>query len=248
MHGHLCFHLWLCSSRLHCHFHDGDSQCDVMLDLFCSFERLTVFSQFCKMNPSQSKQFFRKRYSDQWGFTVNDSCTYIGGTRDGLSSPTYPSFEFKWLLHSFVHPWFLLFMFNEINIFFSSSWECFDSIHSIDATATKGHLCHLVNDAPSKSAYCNAEMRKIKVGNSTRLCLFATRDIHNGEELLYDYGDEKNLWWRTKVSYCFRTANFGSQCENQCSTMSPSYNGVVGVPRPWQHKIIPFRYRDMLQR
>lgn len=33
-----------------------------------------------------------------------------------------------------------------------------------------------------------------------KLCLFALKDIHPGDELLYDYGDiRKNLWWRKKV-------------------------------------------------
>jgi hypothetical protein len=46
-------------------------------------------------------------------------------------------------------------------------------------------------------------MRLMTFDGHPRLCLFALRDIEAGEELSYDYGDEKNLWWRAVVSLTF---------------------------------------------
>lgn len=57
-----------------------------------------------------------------------------------------------------------------------------------------------VNDASRFSSGCNSKMELLQVEGCTRLCLFASRDIQAGEEILYDYGDKnKNLWWRAKV-------------------------------------------------
>ena len=41
-------------------------------------------------------------------------------------------------------------------------------------------------------------MKKVMVDNVPFLCLFATDDIKEGQELRYSYGDSKklNLWWR----------------------------------------------------
>lgn len=38
------------------------------------------------------------------------------------------------------------------------------------------------------------------VKGKPHLALFATKAIHIGEEVIYDYGDEtRNLWWRKQV-------------------------------------------------
>lgn len=60
-----------------------------------------------------------------------------------------------------------------------------------------GHICQFVNDG---SEDANSSM-KLKVFNGKEyLCLYAIRDITDGEEILYNYGcDEKSLWWRCKV-------------------------------------------------
>ena len=42
----------------------------------------------------------------------------------------------------------------------------------------------------------NARMKKIMVGDTPHLCLFAIRDIMNGEHLTYDYGiPEEQMPW-----------------------------------------------------
>lgn len=68
---------------------------------------------------------------------------------------------------------------------------------SIDAEETTDHVCQFVNDADDKES--NAKMR-LKVFNGKEyLCLYALRDISPGQEILYNYGDEINLWWRKQV-------------------------------------------------
>ena len=51
-----------------------------------------------------------------------------------------------------------------------------------------------VNDSPD----ANSKMKKINFQGSPRLCLFATKEILEGEEIVYDYG-VKDLPWRNKV-------------------------------------------------
>ena len=68
----------------------------------------------------------------------------------------------------------------------------------IDATDTQ-RLCKFVNDEKQGGKACNAVM-KLKVYNKyPRLCLFATRDILQGEEIRYDYGDDSVSWRQIKV-------------------------------------------------
>lgn len=64
----------------------------------------------------------------------------------------------------------------------------------------------MVNDAPSYSPDCNTVMKMVSMTGVPRLCLFARRLIKANEELMYDYGDSKNLWWRQKVSIIFTSA------------------------------------------
>ncbi|KAJ8299367.1 hypothetical protein KUTeg_023427 [Tegillarca granosa] len=62
----------------------------------------------------------------------------------------------------------------------------------------KGHICQFVNDGNKYQANCVMKLKEI--GNFSRLCLYAVKDLHIGEELLYDYGDQtRNLWWRRKI-------------------------------------------------
>lgn len=53
----------------------------------------------------------------------------------------------------------------------------------------------MVND--SKTGNC--VMKKIVVAGKPHLCLFVVRSLKPGEELRYNYGDDKNLFWRDKV-------------------------------------------------
>ena len=45
----------------------------------------------------------------------------------------------------------------------------------------------------------NAVVRLIEHHKTPHLCLFARRKIKDGEEIKYDYGDSRNLFWRKKV-------------------------------------------------
>jgi SET domain-containing protein len=57
----------------------------------------------------------------------------------------------------------------------------------------------LINDGCGEEA--NSKMKRVIIKNYFHLCLFATRDLEVGEQILYDYGDEeKHLWWRRKVN------------------------------------------------
>ena len=75
--------------------------------------------------------------------------------------------------------------------------SCFNLYFSIDAENAKGHICQFVNDATD--AQSNAVMKLKIFKNREFLCLNAKRDLVAGEEILYNYGDEKNLWWRRQV-------------------------------------------------
>lgn len=70
------------------------------------------------------------------------------------------------------------------------------SFFSIDAESTEGHICQYVNDGGKQAANCTM---KPKIYDREHHCLFATKDIKANEELLYSYGDERNLWWREEV-------------------------------------------------
>ncbi|XP_065929436.1 N-lysine methyltransferase KMT5A-A-like isoform X1 [Magallana gigas] len=63
--------------------------------------------------------------------------------------------------------------------------------HVVDATDVPERMCRYVND--DKKA--NATMKLKVFNNYPRLCSFALQDIHIGEEIRYDYGDE-NVPWR----------------------------------------------------
>ncbi|XP_072049953.1 uncharacterized protein [Amphiura filiformis] len=70
----------------------------------------------------------------------------------------------------------------------------------IDATPEDGRLGRLVNDDHRKP---NCKMRKCNLKNEPYLCLFALKDIAEGEELTYDYGDPSVPWRKmTTVGSC----------------------------------------------
>ncbi|WAR28263.1 KT5AA-like protein [Mya arenaria] len=68
--------------------------------------------------------------------------------------------------------------------------------NNIDAEDSD-RLCQMVNNAPDTDV--NAVMKLKVFSNREYLCLFAVKNIEPGEELLYNYGDKENLWWRKKV-------------------------------------------------
>lgn len=58
---------------------------------------------------------------------------------------------------------------------------------------------HLVNDAAEGSDACNSRMKRKIMNGSSRLLLYASKDISPGNEILYDYNDDKEkLWWRER--------------------------------------------------
>jgi SET domain-containing protein len=72
----------------------------------------------------------------------------------------------------------------------------------VDATEETGHLGRLLNRSAQK-ANCVPKVRVF--GNSPRILLYAKRDIVEGEEFLYDYGDRrpdvvKSNRWLSKKS------------------------------------------------
>lgn len=80
---------------------------------------------------------------------------------------------------------------------FEIKYLSFFSIDAINSTCQ----ARFVNDSSKFSTACNSKMELLQVEGRTRLCLFASKDIQAGDEILYDYGDKnKNLWWRAKVN------------------------------------------------
>ncbi|CAG2211238.1 unnamed protein product [Mytilus edulis] len=75
---------------------------------------------------------------------------------------------------------------------FNGSTKC------IDATNTD-RLCRFVNDESRLSKHCNAKMKIHRLSSTdVRLCLFAIKDIGEGEEISYDYGDDSSqMEWRS---------------------------------------------------
>lgn len=68
-------------------------------------------------------------------------------------------------------------------------------IYSVDAAKEDGSLGRLVNDDHINP---NAKMKYLTLQGKPHLCLFAIRDINQGEEITYNYGDS-NWPWRFKV-------------------------------------------------
>uniref|UniRef100_A0A9J7XPJ6 SET domain-containing protein n=1 Tax=Cyprinus carpio carpio TaxID=630221 RepID=A0A9J7XPJ6_CYPCA len=66
----------------------------------------------------------------------------------------------------------------------------------IDASREDGSFGRLVND---DHQHPNCKMKKIDVNGKAHLCLFALKDIKEGEEITYDYGGD-DCPWRTQES------------------------------------------------
>lgn len=69
------------------------------------------------------------------------------------------------------------------------------SILSIDASREDDSFGRLVND---EHKHPNCRMKKIEVEGKPHLCLFALKDIKEGEEISYDYGGD-DCPWRMQV-------------------------------------------------
>ena len=61
-----------------------------------------------------------------------------------------------------------------------------ESSFSIDATAESGRVGRLVNHS---RLHPNLQTKVVTLKDKPRLILVARRDVEEGEELLYDYGD-----------------------------------------------------------
>ncbi|ELU07472.1 hypothetical protein CAPTEDRAFT_195572 [Capitella teleta] len=86
--------------------------------------------------------------------------------------------------------------------------KCIDAINSTCQA-------RFVNDSSKFSTACNSKMELLQVEGRTRLCLFASKDIQAGDEILYDYGDKnKNLWWRAKLHVGLSTSSLLGQKQN----------------------------------
>ncbi|XP_062599196.1 N-lysine methyltransferase KMT5A-like isoform X1 [Saccostrea cucullata] len=70
----------------------------------------------------------------------------------------------------------------------SSGYRYFYRDLCIDATKEDGRLCRLVNHGTKTEINCKMKLYR------DCLCLFATRDMKQGEELLYDYGLNSYPW------------------------------------------------------
>lgn len=88
-------------------------------------------------------------------------------------------------------------------IYIAKKWYPSLIMYSIDATFANG-FGKMVNDATGILANC--AMKIVYVNKEPWPCLFACRDIAEGEELRYDYG-VSNLPWRKKVfnSFCVQS-------------------------------------------
>ncbi|TKS64906.1 N-lysine methyltransferase KMT5A [Collichthys lucidus] len=68
----------------------------------------------------------------------------------------------------------------------------------IDASREDGSFGRLVND---EHRHPNCRMKKIEVEGKPHLCLFALKDIKDGEEITYDYGGD-DCPWRMQMTLC----------------------------------------------
>ncbi|XP_055022443.1 uncharacterized protein LOC129412454 isoform X2 [Boleophthalmus pectinirostris] len=94
----------------------------------------------------------------------------------------------------------------------------------IDAAMEDGSLGRLVND---DHVHPNCRMKRILVGRKPHLCLFAVRDIHSGEEITYDYGDD-NWPWREKADGDSPDEAVENPVMQQEEVLPPSLQGGSG--------------------
>ncbi|XP_043978900.1 uncharacterized protein LOC122834482 isoform X2 [Gambusia affinis] len=91
----------------------------------------------------------------------------------------------------------------------------------VDAAKEDCSLGRLVND---DNISPNAKMKYLTVQQKPHLCLFATRDINQGEEITYNYGDSD--WpWRLKNSSGMSST--GQDVEVPSTSQLVSYYGMV---------------------
>ena len=86
-------------------------------------------------------------------------------------------------------------------------------IFSVDATDDIFDKGRMINDAAKGDTMQNCIMKIVVVDKIPRLCIFASRNIQEGEELRYDYG-VATLPWR-KVDYFILANNVTSMSHKQ---------------------------------
>lgn len=80
-------------------------------------------------------------------------------------------------------------------VFYTYAYMLFSLCFSMDASKEDGSLGRLVNDEHRNPT---SKIRTVEVNKRPHLCLFAVRDIQEGKEITYNYGDSD--WpWRAKV-------------------------------------------------
>ncbi|TRY84947.1 hypothetical protein DNTS_019025 [Danionella cerebrum] len=80
--------------------------------------------------------------------------------------------------------------------FFLFKWR--GKVWCIDASREDGSFGRLVND---EHRHPNCRMKKVEVEGKPHLCLFALKDIKDGEEISYDYGGD-DCPWRVQMELC----------------------------------------------
>ncbi|KAJ4923308.1 hypothetical protein JOQ06_016430 [Pogonophryne albipinna] len=126
------------------------------------------------INTSKGRGVFAKSHIFKGAFILQ----YRGILRKGYSGTNDYSYHFR---HGGSH----YCKHNVFNSFFSDT--C-----SIDASSEDGSMGRLVNDDPKP----NGKMKKMKVDGVPQLCIFAVKDIMEGQEITYDYGGV-DLPWRS---------------------------------------------------
>lgn len=71
---------------------------------------------------------------------------------------------------------------------------------SLDATNDIFYMGRMVNDAVKGDALQNSDMKIVVVDDIPHLCLFASRDIYENEEIRFDYGVPSLPWRKVGIS------------------------------------------------
>ncbi|KAL1274946.1 hypothetical protein QQF64_027760 [Cirrhinus molitorella] len=100
----------------------------------------------------------------------------------------------------------------------------------IDASREDGSFGRIVNDDHKQP---NCKMKKIDVNGKPHLCLFALKDIKEGEEITYDYGGEDYLW-RTQTTSV--AANIRAERDSNPSLQSKIHDATGRNNSPQQIK------------
>lgn len=103
-------------------------------------------------------------------------------------------------LHSYFSLFYKMYFIKWFITYSAILWHLSFQTFSIDATKTPNRLCHFINDSSIKDRSCNATMKLKVFKDYPRLCLFALRQIKAGNEIRYDYGEDRRLlFWRKEV-------------------------------------------------